>query len=172
VLASEKGTVRGLVAPVVDHCAVGFLPVHGFSSATIAHDLCQDNDGRELVVLYIGDFDPSGMFMSEEDLPNRFAKYDGDHITIRRIALTGKHLGGLPSFPATDKRKDPRYKWFVARYGTRCWELDAMDTNDLRDCVEKAIMELIEPVAWERCELINRAEQESLKTIIAEWGAP
>jgi hypothetical protein len=47
-----------------------------------------------------------------------------------------------------------------------------MDTNDLRDCVEKAIMELIEPVAWERCELINRAEQESLKTIIAEWGAP
>ena len=44
-----------------------------------------------------------------------------------------------------------------------------MDPNDLRDCVEDAIMELIEPVAWERCEHINKAEQESLKTIIAKW---
>ena len=79
-------------------------------------------------------------------------------------------LRGLPSFPATDKRKDPRYKWFVANYGDRCWELDAMDPNDLRDCVEAAIQELIEPVAWQRCETVNRAEQESLKTILENWG--
>ena len=48
-----------------------------------------------------------------------------------------------------------------------------MDPNDLRDCVEEAIEELIEPVAWERCEVVNGAEQESLKTILAKWkGAP
>jgi hypothetical protein len=46
--------------------------------------------------------------MSEVDLPARFAKYDGDHIRLRRIALTVEQLHGLPSFPATDKRKDPR----------------------------------------------------------------
>jgi len=78
-------------------------------------------------------------------------------------------VSGLPSFPATDKRKDPRYKWFTARYGDRCWELDAMDPNDLRDCVEEAIKELIEPAAWERCEIVNKAEQQSLKTILAKW---
>ena len=66
---SEKGTVRGVLAPVLDHYAVGFLPVHGFSSATAAHDIAEDDDGRDLIVLYVGDFDPSGMFMSEEDLP-------------------------------------------------------------------------------------------------------
>jgi hypothetical protein len=85
---SEKGTVRGLLAPVLDKLAVGFLPVHGFSSATAAHDIAEDDDGRDLVVFYVGDFDPSGMFMSEQDLPARFAKYDGDHIKLRRIALT------------------------------------------------------------------------------------
>ena len=73
---------------MLDHYAVGFRPVHGFSSATIVHDIAEDDDGRRLIVLYVGDFDPSGMFMSEEDLPARFAKYDGDHITLRRIALT------------------------------------------------------------------------------------
>ena len=36
---SEKGTVRGVLAPTLDHYAVGFLPVHGFSSATAAHDI-------------------------------------------------------------------------------------------------------------------------------------
>jgi hypothetical protein len=168
---SEKGTVRGVLAPVLDEYAVGFLPVHGFSSATVAHDIAEDDDGRPLIVVHVGDFDPSGLFMSEEDLRARFDKYGGDHITIRRIALTREQTRGLPSFPATDKRKDPRYRWFRTNYGDRCWELDAMDPGDLRDCVENAVLELIEPDAWARCELVNRAEQESLKSILKNWGS-
>ena len=172
LVVSEKGTVRGLLRPVLDHFAVGFQVMHGFSSATIVHDISEDDDGRPLIILYVGDFDPSGMYMSEEDLPNRFSKYDGAHVTLRRIALTREHIRGLPSFPATDKRKDPRHKWFVRNYGKRCWELDALDPNDLRDCVEQEIKKLIEPVAWKRCEIVNRAEQDSLKTILEKWGAP
>src|SRR5262249_33191885 len=168
---SEKGTVRGCLAPVLNQYAVGFNPVHGFDSATNVHDISEDNDGRPLIILYVGDIDPSGMFMSERDLPNRLAKYDGDHVEIRRIALTRDQVIGLPSFPVTDKRKDPRFRWFVANHGDQCWELDAMDPNDLRDCVEHAIRGLIEPEAWQRCETINKAEQESLRTIIANWGA-
>jgi hypothetical protein len=108
--------------------------------------------------------------MSARDLPERLAKYDGDHITLKRIALTREQLPGLTSFPATDKRKDPRYKWFTGNFGTRCWELDAMDPRDLRECVEREIRNLIEPVAWQRCEVVNRAERQSLKTILEGWG--
>ena len=169
---SEKGTVRGVLQPVLDEYAVGFFPVHGFSSATVAHDTAEDDDGRPLIILYVGDFDHSGLFMSEVDLPNRFTKYDGDHIMVTRIALTRDQVDDLPSFPASDKEKDTRYKWFVSNnYGNHCWELDAMDPNDLRDCVESAINELIEPIAWERCERVNKAEQESLQTILKGWGA-
>ncbi|MET4345688.1 hypothetical protein [Bradyrhizobium sp. RT9a] len=166
---SEKGTVRGVLQPVLDQYAVGFRVLHGFSGATTVYDVAQDDDGRLLIILYVGDFDPSGMFMSEMDLPSRLAKYDGNHITIKRIALTRQQVRGLPSFPASDKRKDPRYNWFVANYGRDCWELDAMDPNDLRDCVEQAIIELIEPDAWQRCEVVNKAEQESLRTILKGW---
>jgi hypothetical protein len=167
---SEKGTVRGVLQPVLDQYAVGFRVMHGFSSATAIYDVSQDDDGRELIALYVGDFDPSGLFMSEEDLPARLADYDGDHVTLTRIALTREHVNGLPSFPATDKRKDPRYRWFTSNYGGRCWELDALDPNDLRNCVEAAIITQIEPVAWERCEQVNRAEQQSLKTVLEGWG--
>jgi hypothetical protein len=170
---SEKGTVRGVLAPVLDEYAVGFRVMHGFSSATTINDVSQDDDGRELVVLYVGDFDPSGLFMSEVDLPTRLSNYGGDHITLRRIALTREHVNGLPSFPATDKDEDPRYKWFRSNYGDRCWELDALDPNDLRACVEEGIKALIEPVAWSRCTAVNEAEQQSLRTILQSWkGAP
>src|SRR5262245_39802950 len=143
---SEKGTVRGVLAPVLDAYAVGFRVMHGFSGATTLYDIAQDCDGRALIALYVGDFDPSGMFMSEEDLPTRLSKYDGNHVELRRIALTRGQVRGLPSFSATDKRKDPRYRWFRSNYGHRCWELDAMDPNDLRDCVEREIERLIEPI--------------------------
>ena len=38
--------------------------------------------------------------------------------------------------------------------------------------VEEAIRTEIEPIAWERCDLVNRAEQESLQTILAKWRNP
>jgi hypothetical protein len=108
LVASEKGTVRGVLAPTLDAYAVGFLPLHGFNSATKVHDLSIDDDGRPLIILYVGDWDPSGLCMSEKDLPKRFAEYGGAHIKLLRIALTRKQLVGLPSFPATDKIKDTR----------------------------------------------------------------
>jgi hypothetical protein len=100
---SEKGTVRGVLSPVLDEYAVGVRVRQGFSSAPTVHDAAQDDDGRDLIVLYVGDYDPSGMFMSEEDLPARLDKYEGYHIEITRIALTWGQTIGLPSFPASDK---------------------------------------------------------------------
>jgi hypothetical protein len=167
---SEKGTVRGVLGPVLDKYAVGFRVMHGFSSATTIHDVAEDDDGRDLVALYVGDCDPSGMYMSEEDLPSRLLEYEGYHVDVCRIALTAHHVVGLPSFPVTDKRGDPRFKWFRDNYGNRCWELDAMDPRDLRRCVEREIKKLIEPVAWKRCETVNLAEQNSLETILAAWN--
>jgi len=169
-LWSEKGTVRGLLKPILNRYGVGFYPAHGFTSATDAYNISQDNDGRELVILYVGDFDPSGMFMSEEDLPKRFAKYGGDHITVKRIALIAEHVpDDRLSFSASDKPKDSRRKWFTEKYGDRCWELDAMDPNDLRDCVESHVKELIEPEAWKRCEVVNEAQKNSIEEIARKW---
>jgi hypothetical protein len=169
---SEKGTVRGVLKPVLDRYAVGFRVMHGFASATTVNDIAQDNDGRELIVLYAGDYDPSGMYMSEVDLPRRIEEYGGDHVRFNRIALLPSQTRDLPPFQASDKSADKRYKWFVQNYGTRCWELDAMDPRDLRECVECEIEQLIEPEAWARCERVNAAELESLQSILSSWRRP
>jgi hypothetical protein len=168
-LWSEKGTVRGVCSPVLNEYGVGFRVMHGFGGATTIHDVSQDDDGRQLIILYIGDFDPSGLCMSEVDLPARFERYGGDHVELKRIALLPEHLLDLPSFPATDKKKDTRYGWFVRRYGSRCWELDALDPNVLREMVDAAILEHIEPVAWERCRVTEKAERESIQDGVGKW---
>jgi hypothetical protein len=117
--------------------------------------------------------------MSEHDLPGRLKKYDGGHVVLKRISLTEDQLAGLPGFLAKDKSKDKRYKWFMKNYGSRqgvsddaveCWELDALDPNLLRECVRKHIESYIEPEAWERCKVTERAEQASLHSIMNCWN--
>jgi hypothetical protein len=170
LVVSEKGTVRGVLKPVLDKYGVSFLVLHGFSSATLIYNTAQDYDGRTLIALYVGDYDPSGMYMSERDLPTRLEKYGGDHVLLRRVAIDKFDLGDLPTFPAKDKEEDSRYRWFVKNYGRRCAELDALDPNELRDRVEQQINFCIEPDAWERGVLNDRAEQESLRLYFNGWN--
>jgi hypothetical protein len=169
-LWSEKGTIRGVLGPVLDEYGVGFRVLHGFGSATAVYEVAKNYDGRPLIALYVGDWDPSGLCMSERDLPDRLSRYGGDHVVLQRIALTRDDLSGLSSFAADDKKKDPRHAWFVENFGSRCWELDAMDPNDLRDRVEGEIVSRIEQTAWNRCKITEQAEQESLREVISRWG--
>jgi hypothetical protein len=160
---SEKGTVRGVLAPVLDEYAVGFRVLHGFSGARTVHDVAQTDE--PLTILYVGDYDPPGLFMSKRDLPDRLRRYGGNHIALERIALAKHDVSGLPSFPAKDKTKDPRYRWFVKNYGRHCWELDAMDPNDLRSRVEDQITRRIDMEAWQRCRIVQEAERESMRLV-------
>jgi hypothetical protein len=120
--------------------------------------------------LYVGDWDLSGLWMSEGDLPARLVRYGGGHVILKRVVLTEGQERGLPSFPANDKRTDPRYRRYVGRYGQQCWEVDALDPNALRECVRQGIEAEIEPEAWERCKNTERAEQHSLRTIMRNWN--
>jgi hypothetical protein len=169
---SEKSTVGGIVRPVLNEFAVSFRVLHGFNSATASHDVADESltdENRDLEILYVGDFDPSGMFMSQVDLPGRLARYGGS-ATICRIALVREDCTEeLPSFSAETKRKDPRYAWFVRNHGNTCWELDAMDPNALRARVREAIIARLDLDAWEHCRKVEIAERESLSSYVKAW---
>ena len=169
---SEKGTVRGILAPVLNEYGVTFRVMHGFGSATAVHRAAQESRAyqRPLLVFYVGDWDPSGMNMSEVDIPQRLTRYAGN-IALQRVALSHVDVGDptLPGFPAADKHKDSRYPGFMANYGPRCWELDALNPNILRARVAENIQEVIDWHAWRRSELVGQAETESLREIIPLW---
>jgi hypothetical protein len=168
---SEKGTLRGTLAPVLDSFGVTFRVLHGYSSKTVAHDVAEESLDNEnpLLVFYCGDWDPSGLDMSESDLPNRIVRKYGGSVEIRRVALVGEDLDGLPSFDAITKVNDTRYKWFVKNYGDKCWEVDALSPVILRKRIARCIRAEIDSEAWARLEAVERAERESLEEVMAGW---
>lgn len=170
---SEKGTVRGTLAPVLDAYGVTFRVMHGFGSATAVHDVAFETqyNPQPLVVLYVGDWDPSGLYMSEHDLPARLNRYGQRGMRWLRAALTPGQIQthNLPGFSVETKHKDSRYAWFCERYGRRCWELDALNPVVLREDVERFIREAIEPESWGRCQRTEAAERESFSTVIGTW---
>ena len=136
LVVSEKGTVRGTLDSVLKTYEVDFLPVGGHGSTTRVHDLAeQATPARPLVILYLGDYDPSGLHMSAEDLPRRLAFHAHREqagvtraesrawsdamvrtyltrggLVFRRLALTAEDtrtLGPRVSFPASDKAQRP-----------------------------------------------------------------
>jgi hypothetical protein len=198
MVISEKGTVRGSLKPVLDAFEVDFFPVGGFNSSTRVHEQAQSvSPDHPLLLLYLGDYDPSGMGMSTQDLPRRFASYADDAdaptreeardwtddevayylgklgLEFRRVALLeddGRLLGRRLGFPAAEKQRDTHYQWFVDHYGDDCWELDALSPVELRARVEYSVRVEIEPVAWNRYVQAERMERKFIEPTLARWN--
>ena len=170
---SEKGTVRGILKPVLDRYGIAFRVMHGFASATVVNDIAEDTreSPRRLTVLYVGDWDPSGMYMSEQDLPSRLTRYGAANFAIARVALTRDDVdnGNLPHFDAETKAGDKRYRWFRDRYGAHCWELDALPSSVLRGRVEACVGRLIDMDAWRHAIEVEKVEIESMRQFHLKW---
>jgi len=121
------------------------------------------------VFLYVGDYDCSGMHMSEKDLPQRLGEYGANAFEFRRIALIVDDLDDLPSFEA--KESDSRYRWYVEMFGEEAWELDAMNPNVLRERVADNLREYIDAESWEQCKLVESAERETVRKIATRMKA-
>jgi hypothetical protein len=180
---SEKSTVAGILAPVLREYEVEFLPVHGNNSTTRIREAsdAQIRDGRPWVILYVGDWDPSGCYMSDVDAARRVREY-GANIEIKRVALLQQDVMTAPqlAFDVDDKRRaamqkygdkvgkcgiDNNRAWFLERYGRACMELDAMNSQVLRDRVQTAVEEYIDWPSWEHMKLIEQAELTSTEEI-------
>ena len=173
---SEKGTVRGTLKPILDQYEVAFRVMHGWAHATTIHDVSDliDDDDRSLTIIYVGDWDPSGLYMSAMDIPQRLERYSntGNDFDILRLALTEDDLESLRefNFDAATKSKDSRYRWFVANHGNRCCEVDALNPNVLRDRVEAAIVNLIDQEMWDRYVRAEEVEQASIRRTVKRWS--
>jgi hypothetical protein len=155
----EKRTLVNLFYSITNEYDVHLASGAGFSSATYIHEAASrlapcHQARKKILVLYFGDLDPSGDFMSE-DLETRFAEW-GIDLSIERICLNEKHLDQymLPKrfdVPARKGgrvynkiREDPRARRFFDKYGELFQvELEALDpvilTGLLRDSISKYV---------------------------------
>jgi hypothetical protein len=93
-------------------------------------------------------------------------------LRIKRVALTKadtRALGEGSRFPASDKKDDPRYSWFVSNHGNWCWELDAMAPNTLRDRLERAIRAELDLEVWDRYVAVEVVERKEIAATCQVW---
>lgn len=127
-VVSEKATIGGVVRPVLHEFAVDFQVMHGYGSTTKLHEIAEESliGERTLEILYIGDFDPSGMHISEVDLPGRVSKYGGDrqHHAARFDACRLCRATRLPGARQDQGPSLPLVRENLRRplLGTRCTE--------------------------------------------------
>jgi hypothetical protein len=170
-LWSEKATVGSVLNPILEDYQLPFLAHGGFASTTAVWKAAQHtlDSVAPVTILYIGDWDVSGAYMSEVDLPDRLQRYGGE-ATLTRLAVTPEDVQRytLPSFPVTDKKRDSRYDWWRDQgCGQECWELDALDPRDLRRIVEEAVLAALDVPSWERARRREPAQITRLQELLA-----
>jgi hypothetical protein len=122
------------------------IALGGYSSQTYVDDVVDDTtaDNRPAVLLYGGDFDPSG-----EDIDRDFIARSDCWDKVVRVALTATQVReyALPVNPG--KISDSRAAGFISRHGTLMQvELDALDPAILRQLYTDAISEFWDTSAY------------------------
>jgi hypothetical protein len=193
---SEKGTVSGTVRPVTRQYGVPYLPVHGFGSVTKWNDLAdriaQSDPLLRFILLYLGDWDPSGLRMSEDNVWKKVVQYlrakgvrhPERRVAIRRVALVQEDLAALQAYDLLDRyhgnlavalRKNTNLAWYQRSYAlpgrpNDGWELDSLSPAILRARLDAAIQAEIDGPAWERAQAIHADQDEAIREFMARWA--
>jgi hypothetical protein len=167
----EKDAVAGVLQPVTDRYEVLLFPCRGYDSYSALKDAGERirRAGRPTVVLYLGDFDPSGQDMPR-DIRDRLTRDFGATFDLRVIALTREQVDehDLPQNFA--KRTDSRAAAFIARHGDIAVELDALPPNVLQALVREHLDQFFDVTAFAEEVAREQDEQERLDALIrAAW---
>lgn len=153
-LAVEKAGIVNQLEAWFSDFDFPILALGGYSSQTFVDDVIEDvyDQGRESVLVYAGDFDPSG-----EDIDRDFVERTGCFDKVVRVALTAEQVTAYNLPPAVGKATDSRASQFVARHGALVQvELDALPPDVLERLYRDAIAEF-----WDESVYLSVLEREA-----------
>ena len=153
----EKEALSRVIAPVCEKYRVNLIIGRGYSSYTqIRRAVKRLPEGKKVVILYIGDFDPSGLHI-EEKLKERLIDEAGRRdkhleMEVRRVALTYEQIRRY-NLPASRLKKfgQKRQEYFD-KYGNDVWEADALNPEVLVETLEQEVRALIDWEIWDTIE--------------------
>lgn len=159
----EKQALEGVMIPICRKLEIPFIANKGYSSASSMYEIGREmryarlSQGRDVIVLYLGDHDPSGLDMTN-DVKTRLEMFSEGYVEIKRLALNMDQIQLYNPPPNPAKETDSRYKSYRDEWGQECWELDALTPNILIDLVSGAVNEILDEDAWE--EALDRQKEE------------
>lgn len=160
----EKDTLADLISPITYKWGVPLYVSRGVPSATYVHNAAVDarDADRRTTVFALYDYDAGGD-RACRTIRKGFDEFAPDQVDVQRLALTTEQVveWNLPTRPA--KRTDPE----AAKWGGKpSVELDSVAPDQLCDLVEEAVVNLIDPHAWQVAQAIETEERDVLRSLI------
>lgn len=171
LVSVEKQALEGVLEPVCKRLDVDFIANKGYSSQSTMWNLgrklldMRDDHDKNIVVLYLGDHDPSGLDM-DRDVAKRLALFSEGPVEFARLALRWEQIEELkpPENPA--KLTDSRSGKYVAEFGDSSWELDAIEPKALDEIVTLAVQSYLDMDLWEEA----REKERRMRTNLAAFS--
>ncbi|MBT9140270.1 MAG: hypothetical protein DDT30_00846 [Dehalococcoidia bacterium] len=173
----EKDALSQVMAEAVYPFNTIVAPSRGYSSYSYLREAadrisryCDGDDdlvfGKAAVILHFADHDPSGIDMSR-DLQDRLDRYCGA-VEVKRIALNYDQVRRYSLIPNPAKLTDTRSSAYISQYGDECWELDAIEPDELVGLCSKAVEDMItDHKAWLAIKDQDTAERKQLLNQLA-----
>lgn len=127
----EKDALVGVVGRICDQLDLKYFSCRGYVSQSemwVAAKRLEkrQREGKNIVLLHLGDHDPSGIDMSR-DILDRLNVFETDDIEFKRLALNMEQVEEYNPPPNPTKLTDSRATKYLSDFGHECWELDALE---------------------------------------------
>jgi len=133
----EKDALAGIFEDVLNPYRVSLNVGRGYDGWSSIKNAADRYAGAKVIVLYFGDFDPSGLDMPRS-LRDRIGWF-GEPPEVIKCALTAQDVREYRLPPQMVKKSDTRAARFIAEHGEGCVELDALPMNVLIDRLREEV---------------------------------
>lgn len=180
----EKEALVGVIEPACERWRTPFFACRGYTSQSeqwrAGKRLANHIDrGQRVLVLHLGDHDPSGIDMTRDNTQRlvMFADLesldvDSDMLEVRRIALNMDQVRRYRPPPNPAKLTDSRVAGYLDRFGNESWELDALSPSVIDALIEEEIKAVVNEDEWERAIAKEAGERDALQALARSWRAP
>jgi len=164
----EKDALVGVIEGVCNEHDVPFFSCRGYTSQSEMWAAAMRLDGykesgQEPVIIHLGDHDPSGKDMTR-DIGARFDTFMGG-LNVMRVALNIDQIKKYAPPPNPCKLTDVRAKAYMREFGSKSWELDALNPPVIAALIKKTILSLRDKKLWDAAVIAQNEGREKLNEI-------
>ncbi len=170
----EKDALIGIVGQICGQLDVNFFSCRGYVSQSEMWGAAQrlksrQDQGQNVVLLHLGDHDPSGKDMSR-DIQDRLRIFEAYNVEFHRLALNMNQIEKYNPPPNPAKLTDSRATQYIDEFGYDSWELDALEPQVISDLIESNVKKYRNEKLYNKILEREKKEKSLLSDISVNWN--
>ena len=172
----EKEALTGVIAPICRDLDIAYFACRGYVSQSEQWRAGKRHaryirGGQDVLVLHLGDHDPSGMDMTRDNQTrlDLFTWHAG--VDVKRIALNMSQVEEYSPPPNPAKMTDSRAGEYCSVYGYDSWELDALEPKVIKELIRDEVFQRRDVDALREVEKREEKDMELLALVKDNWTA-